>query len=228
LILLLAPISTLAIALHEPVVYFVFSDTKMKSSDIQATAACLAFFCIGMFAWGVRNFFSRGFHAIQDTITPAVVGTITTILSLPVYWFLSPHWQHEGLATASSICVMSYTAVIFCVLARRTKNAEAPGLVRFFAKIVAICAVSGLACQRLAQWLQPRMAWQNSLGALELIVPVCLVGLLLMVLLARIFHIEIRKLLPEVLALATRAHSDVSGLNLRFYRLHKNETLDHL
>lgn len=150
-----------------------------------------------------------------------------TVLSLPVYWFLSHHWQHEGLATASSICFISYTAVIFCPLVRRTKNAEASGLVRFFAKIVAICAVSSLACQRLAQWLQPRMAWQNSLGALELIVPVCLVVLLLVVLLA-ISHRGIRKSLPEALDLAARAHSDVGGLNLRFYRLHKNETLDHL
>ena len=201
LILLLAPISTLAIALHEPVVYFVFSHTKMKSSDIQATAACLAFFCIGMFAWGVQNLISRGFYAIQDTITPAVVGTIMTVVSLPVYWFLSRYWQHDGLATASSICVISYTAVIFYLLARRTKNAEAPGLIRFFAKIVAICAVSGFVCQRFAQWLQPRMTWQNSIGALELIVLVCLVGILLMVLLARILHVEefesyCRKFLP--------------------------------
>ena len=45
------------------------------------------------------------------------------------------------------------------------------------------------------------MLWQNSIGALELIVPVCVVGLLLMILLAKIFRIEefdvyCRKLLP--------------------------------
>ena len=70
LIFLLVPISTLTIALHEPVVYFVFSHTKMHSGDIQATAACLAFFCIGMFAWGAQNLLSRGFYAIHDTVLP--------------------------------------------------------------------------------------------------------------------------------------------------------------
>ena len=190
LILMLAPISTLAIALHEPVVYFVFSHTRMKSSDIQATAGCLAFFCIGMFAWGTQNLISRGFYAIQDTLTPAIGGTIMTIVSLPIYWFLSRVWQQNGLATASSICVIAYAAVIYFLLARRTKNAEAPGVVGFSAKIAVVCVVSGLACQRLAQWLQARMVWQNSMGALELIVLVSVFGLILMVLLARILNIE--------------------------------------
>lgn len=201
LILMLAPISTLAIVLHEPVVYFVFSHTRMKAGDIQATATCLAFFCVGMFAWGAQNLLSRGFYAIQDTITPAIVGTIMTLVSLPVYWLLSRLWQHNGLATASSICVVSYTAVVFFLLARRTKNAEAPGMATFFAKVVAVCVVSGLVCQRLGQWLQGRIVWQNSMGALELIVPVSVFGLVLMVLLARILNIEefnvyCRKLFP--------------------------------
>jgi putative peptidoglycan lipid II flippase len=201
LILILLPISALAIALHQPVVYFVFSHTKLHAGDIQSTAACLAFFCIGMFAWGAQNLLSRGFYAIRDTITPAVVGTVMTVLSLPLYWVLSRHWQHVGLAAASSICVIAYTGVIFFMLTRRTQNADAPGLVRFFAKVLVVCVVSGFACQRLAQWLEARMVWQNSIGALELMVPVSVLGLLLMILLAKLIRIEefdvyCRKLLP--------------------------------
>lgn len=201
LILMLAPISTLAIVLREPVVYFVFSHTRMKTTDIQATAECLAFFCVGMFAWGTQNFLSRGFYAIHDTVTPAIVGTIMTIVSLPVYCFFARNWQHNGLATASSICVISYTAVVFFLLARRTKNAEASGVLIFFVRVVAVCVISGLACQRLGQWLQGRIAWQNPIGALELIVLVSVFGLILMVLLARILNIEeftvyCRKFLP--------------------------------
>lgn len=201
LILILVPVSALAIALHQPVVYFVFSHTKLHSGDIQSTAACLAFFCIGMFAWGTQNLLSRGFYAIHDTVTPAVVGTIMTVLSLPLYWVLSRHWRQVGLAAASSICVIAYTCVIFVMLARRTQNAAAPGLIRFFAKVLVICVVSGFACQRLAQWLEARIVWQNSIGALELIVPVSVFGSLLMILLARIVHVEefdtyCRKLLP--------------------------------
>ncbi len=201
LMLMLAPISTLAIVLHEPVVYFVFSHTRMKAADIQATAECLAFFCIGMIAWGMQNLVSRGFYAMQDSLTPAIGGTIMTLLSLPLYWSLSRIWQVNGLATASSISVISYTVVFFFLLARRTRNAEAPGVARFFVKIAAVCVVSGLACQRLSQWLEARMAWQNSPGALVLIVSVSVFGLILMVLLARLLNIQefdayCRKFLP--------------------------------
>jgi putative peptidoglycan lipid II flippase len=201
LILMLVPISTLAIVLREPVVYFVFSRTKMQSGDIQATASCLAFFCIGMVAWGAQNLMSRGFYAIRDTLTPSVVGTITTVLSLPVYWFFARRWQQNGLAMASSICVISYTCLTFFLLARRTKNADAPDLIRFFGKIVAVCVISGFACHYFAQWLQARMAWHNMIGVLQLIVSVSVPGLLFMVLLARIFRIDefdayCRKLLP--------------------------------
>jgi putative peptidoglycan lipid II flippase len=201
LILILLPVSALTIVLHQPVVYLVFSHTKMHLGDIRATAQCLVFFSIGMFAWGTQNLLSRGFYALRDTVTPAVIGTVMTLFSLPVYWFLSHHWKHVGLAAASSICVVSYTGLIFWLLSRRTENAGASGLIRFFGKVLAVCVVSGVACQLFAQWLQERIVWHKSVGALELIVTVSLFGLLLMSLLARIVHIKefdhyCRKLLP--------------------------------
>lgn len=201
LILILLPISALTIALHQPVVYLVFSHTKMQWPDIQATSECLVFFAIGMFAWGIQNLLSRGFYALRDTITPAVVGTIITLISLPLYWFLSRHWKHAGLAAASSICVIGYTCIIFFLISRRTRNPDAYGLIRFFGKVVAVCVVSGAACLGFTQWLEERIVWHNSVGALELIVIVSLFGLLLMIPLARVARIEefdqyCRKLLP--------------------------------
>jgi putative peptidoglycan lipid II flippase len=201
LILILMPVSALAVALHQPVVYFVFSHTRMTSSDIQATAACLAFFSIGMFAWGIQNLLSRGFYAVRDTITPAVIGTSITFVSLPMYWFLSRHWAHVGLATASSICVIVYTAVVFILLARRTSNADAKGLFLFTIKVAAICAVSAYFCYRVALWLGTFIAWRNTLGALKLIVIAGFLGISLMALLAKLFRLEEidsyrRKLVP--------------------------------
>ncbi|HLW78041.1 MAG TPA: murein biosynthesis integral membrane protein MurJ, partial [Terriglobia bacterium] len=52
LTLLLLPISALTIAQATPLVYFVFSHTRMRGPDFQATAQTLALFSVGMFAWG--------------------------------------------------------------------------------------------------------------------------------------------------------------------------------
>src|SRR5271157_3045635 len=141
LIFLLLPISALTIAQSLPLVYLVFSHTRLHGPDLAATASTLAFFSIGMFAWGAQNILARGFYATRDTITPAVVGTVTTLLSLPVYWLLVRRLDYVGLALASTIGIVAYTILLFILLGRRTKNPEEGSLVVFFLKVaIASCA----------------------------------------------------------------------------------------
>ena len=61
LIVLLMPISALTIAQAKPLVYLVYSHTRMKAPDLQATAAALAVYSLGMFAWGAQNISGAGF-----------------------------------------------------------------------------------------------------------------------------------------------------------------------
>ena len=63
LIALLVPISALTIAESSPVVYLVFSHTRLRGPDFNATAATLVLFSLGMFAWGAQNILARGFYA---------------------------------------------------------------------------------------------------------------------------------------------------------------------
>ena len=83
LVALLVPISALTIAQTAPIVYLVFSHTRMTDSDLNATAATLIFFSLGMFAWGAQNILARGFYATRNTLVPAIVGTVVTALTLP-------------------------------------------------------------------------------------------------------------------------------------------------
>ena len=83
LIAVLVPISALTIAESGPLVYLVFSHTRMHNADLDATAATLVFFSLGMFAWGAQYILARGFYATRNTWVPAVVGTILTFVNLP-------------------------------------------------------------------------------------------------------------------------------------------------
>ncbi|HEY6328451.1 MAG TPA: murein biosynthesis integral membrane protein MurJ, partial [Blastocatellia bacterium] len=134
LIILLVPISAFTIVLSVPLVTLVFSHTRLRETDIHSTAAALVFFSLGMFAWGVQNLLTRGFYAARDTLTPAIIGTSFTFLNIPVYWFCMKHWQHLGLALASSIGIIGYTVTIFAFLQRRTKNREVASLLFFLLK----------------------------------------------------------------------------------------------
>ena len=189
LIFLLLPISALTIAQSVPIVNLVFSHTRMHGPDLFATSQTLAYFSIGMFAWGAQYIVARGFYATRDTITPAIVGTLMTALNIPVYWWLAHHLQYRGLALASSVGIIAYTIVLFILLGRRTKNPEAGSLVVFFLKMTAASLVAGAACYRLTLFLETRMPWQKIWGALVLLVAVTLAGILLLVILLKILRV---------------------------------------
>jgi putative peptidoglycan lipid II flippase len=190
LLLLLMPISALTIAQSTPLVYFVFSHTRLHGPDLEATSATLRVFSIAMFAWALQNILARAFYAARDTITPAVVGTGITFLSLPVYWWLARHFQHLGLAFASSLGIITYTVILFLLLNRHIRNPETRGLLIFLLKIAVVSALAGVACFKLNNWLGSLFGWQTTHQALLVLVIVSSVGLALMALLAKLLRLK--------------------------------------
>jgi putative peptidoglycan lipid II flippase len=178
LLLLLIPISALTIALNRPLVYFVFSHTRLRGPDFNATASALAFFSLGMCAWGAQNILARGFYATRNTLAPAIAGTAITFLNLPLYWYLAGRMQHRGLALASSVGITAYAVVLFFLLSRRTQNREVMKVVAFFLKICLASVFGGLACFELAGWLENRIAWRSMMGSFAVLAPAAALGFL--------------------------------------------------
>ena len=186
----LLPISALTIAQSTPLVHFLFSHTRLHGGDFEATSAALRVFSIGMFAWAIQNILARAFYAARDTITPAVVGTGITFLSLPAYWWLAHHFQYLGLALASSLGIIACTVILFLLLNHRIRNREARALMVFFLKIGAVSALAGVACFMLSNWLGTHLGWQTTHQALLVLVIVSSVGLVLIALLAKLFRVK--------------------------------------
>jgi len=143
-----------------------------------------------MFAWAAQNILARAFYATRDTITPAVVGTGITFLSLPAYWWLAHHYQYLGLAAASSLGIIVCTVILLLLLNRRIRNRETGALLVFFLKISAISTLAGLACFVLNNWLGSRLGWQTTHQALLVLVIVSSVGVVLIALLAKLFRVK--------------------------------------
>jgi putative peptidoglycan lipid II flippase len=180
IIFLLVPISALTIAQSLPLVHLVFSHTRMHGPDLEATSVALAFFSIGMFCWGGQYILARGFYATRDTITPAVVGTVMTLLNLPLYWWFVRRAQYRGLALASSLGIIAYKIVLFILLNRRTKNRSESRIVMFLCKVTASSVVAGFACYKLVGWLETQIAWESPLGSLLVLVIATTAGLLVL------------------------------------------------
>jgi putative peptidoglycan lipid II flippase len=181
LIVLLVPISAFMIAESRPLVHFVFMHTRLHGSDYDATARALVYFSLGLFAWGAQNILARGFYATRNTIVPAVVGTVTTFLSLPVYVWLMHSMAHVGLALASSLGITAYTIVLFFLLAKRTENYERGSLVVFFLKVLVASIASGAVCYMLAGHLEAVLPWERPLYALLVLIVDSSIGAILLI-----------------------------------------------
>ncbi|HTS11232.1 MAG TPA: murein biosynthesis integral membrane protein MurJ [Candidatus Limnocylindrales bacterium] len=204
-IFLLVPISALTIAENQPLVRLAFAHTRLRGYDLTATGIALALFSIGMFGWGAQYILARGFYATRDTITPAVVGTVMTGLNIPLYWVLVRHAQYRGLALASSIGIVLYTAVLFVLLNRRTKNREASNIGMFFLKVSAASIIAGGTCYALGNWVRQYIAWQRPFGALAMLVIVTAVGIPLLAVCFKIFRVaEFESYMKQALAAAAR------------------------
>lgn len=190
LIALLVPISALTIAQSAPLVYLVFSNTRLQTPDLDATAATLVFFSLGMFAWGAQHILARSYYATRNTLTPAIAGTVLTFLNLPLYWLLVQRSQHLGLALASSLGMIFYTIVLFVLFNRRTKNHQAGAIVLFFLKVCGASVIAGWFCRQLVLYLEPHFAWHTFTGALPLLVIVTSAGILLLIALGKIMRIR--------------------------------------
>jgi putative peptidoglycan lipid II flippase len=109
---LLIPLSIWMMVVSEPTIRLIFQQGHFGPSDTQQTARVLQVFLLVVSCWGFQQILGRAFYARQDTLTPVVVGTITTVASIPIFYVFSTHWRAMGVAAASAISIALYTVAL--------------------------------------------------------------------------------------------------------------------
>jgi putative peptidoglycan lipid II flippase len=126
-----------------------FKGGKFNRADVLTVTTLFQILAITLPIWAVQGIYARAFYAASDTRTPAITGTIITILSIPMYWLLFKDRGLTGLAIASDIGILVQTAALAILLHRKRLasllHLEFPELVRsLIAAIVAYIAALGL------------------------------------------------------------------------------------
>ncbi len=187
---LILPCSALMIVASKPLSYLVFSRTQLTLLDMETTAAALVFFSLGGFAWAAQAILARGFYARRDTWMPTLVGSSITLLSLPMYAWLAEHWQHRGLALASSIGMTAYAVALFLILNRKIANPHSRDTVVFFVKMLGVAVAVGAAGHFLLEAINRHLPWFTPAGSLSALLAAGLAGLILVPLLAKLLRIR--------------------------------------
>lgn len=136
----------LMVAAHE-ICFVLFRSSRFSASDVTATADTLLLFSLGIAAWSVQGLVARGFYALQDTLTPTTVGTLMTLASAPLYWYLARELAHVGLALGSTLAITVYTLVLYQLFVRKLKQREpalqVASLTTFLVKLGVAGAIAG-------------------------------------------------------------------------------------
>jgi len=126
-----------------------FRGGKFKRADAAATTHLFVLLSFTLAIWAVQGIYARAFYAASDTKTPAIIGSLVTVLSIPVYWALFNGLGLTGLAIASDVGILAQTTTLAILLHKKRlvslAHLEFPELGRaLLAAIVAFAAAAGL------------------------------------------------------------------------------------
>jgi len=141
---LVVPFSVLFMVLRHEVILILFQRGRFDAAATALTSDVLGFIMAGAFAFAAQTVVVRGFFAIQNTLFPAIYGTIAVILSLPLYYFGMQKMGARGVALAVSLAAIIQMLMLYSLWNKKSRNREYPRVQKFFAKIILLSTVMGL------------------------------------------------------------------------------------
>jgi putative peptidoglycan lipid II flippase len=80
---------------------------KIPAEQYVTMGWTLGIMSLGLWGWAAQTVLSRGFYALGKTWEPTLLGTLTVVVTYPMYHLISRHGA-LGLACASSVAISAY------------------------------------------------------------------------------------------------------------------------
>lgn len=120
--LLVIPATVGAMVLAEPIIELLFLRGKFDATAASLTSQALFYYALGMFAFAMREIFSRIFYSYKDTKTPTINAIIGVALNIVLNLILSRYLGIGGLALATSISAMVTTFLLVYQLRKKVTH----------------------------------------------------------------------------------------------------------
>ncbi|MDL2237632.1 murein biosynthesis integral membrane protein MurJ [Christensenellaceae bacterium OttesenSCG-928-K19] len=117
--LITLPVIAIAFVLQSDVIAMFYERGNYLPGNTAYTAPVFAFYIVGIFAFGLRNFLTRVFYSIQKTRIPMVIGIVSVWVNILLDFLLKDVLGARGLTLATSIAG-TVGAVSMIVVLRRT------------------------------------------------------------------------------------------------------------
>lgn len=146
---LIIPFSVVLMILRKEVVLILFQRGRFDAAATALTAEVLAYLLIGAAAFAYQTIVVRGYYAAQDTVFPAIFGTIAVILSLPLYFYGMRFMGASGVALAVSLSAVLQVILLYALWNRRTSNQQSRSVYLTLEKVTLISLLIGIILENL-------------------------------------------------------------------------------
>lgn len=200
---LTVPSSILMWVLALPFVQLVFQSGHFTTADAELTAGVLRWFAVGIFAWSAHAIITRGFYALQDSRTPVIVGTIVTLIFIPLNGPLKNAMGVSGLALATSIAATIHMLSMLVLLHRRLNGLNGARMLFSVLRTTFASFITAGVCWLVYRPLLPRLLVVGDpharLHAAEVLVVCLTVSVLVYGVLAMVLRMEEVDVLTRIL-----------------------------
>lgn len=144
------PFSVLAMVLRHEIVRIIFQRGRFDAAATELTSGILVFLLAGTFAFAAQTVVVRGFYAMQNTLFPAVFGTMAVLISIPLYYYGMEVMGVNGIALALSLSAFIQVVILYALWNKRSRNVYSRDVYLFFVKICLLSAIIGV----LIEWFK--------------------------------------------------------------------------
>ncbi len=137
------PSSVLMMVLATPMVRMLFQHGEFVPADAPYVGYALIFYSVGLAGWAGQLVVSRGFYALQESITPVISGTIVTAIFIPLNWLLIKPLGHGGPPMATSIAVILHLLIMLAILRKRLNGLNGGLIMNSLSKVTLASVVCG-------------------------------------------------------------------------------------
>jgi putative peptidoglycan lipid II flippase len=159
---LVIPISVLIMVLRKEVVRILFERGRFDASATELTSSALVFLLIGAFAFASQTVVVRGYYAMQNTLFPAIFGTLAVVFSIPIYVIGMKLMGINGVGLAISISALLQMILLFTLWNHKTANSGSRKVYAAYAKMICISIPIGFILNWTGTELYP-LSWQGTL-----------------------------------------------------------------
>ena len=100
------------IVLARPLVRLLYQHGRFGADDTEMVASLLVIYAFSIPAWGLHQILSRHFYAKRMMWTVVGIGTVGTLIAIPVWLGLHSAMGVEGFALASTLVMTAYAVAL--------------------------------------------------------------------------------------------------------------------